>query len=873
MDVLRTAAALGKSFPFRRAGRGTARRAEDALLDALDEASAAQLIRANRAATDASAGGDDRFAFTHDKIREVLNEERTRFAAAACISASAKRWRSSMASVATAMRRGRSDARAGPRPSFHAGRRSRALARRTRAARRATPSASSRTTRRSSSWTQARESAEALQRADDAARDRRADRRHPRRCAEPRIRRSRATSARSPRERCVAARAALKAKIGNAYCAVGDPRGVPYLDAGARRARSRNPDQRTRARDGADGPLLPLPDRASARRSNILDRARELGRAAGRPVALSLIQSYLAGAPPAPARVRGERPLGAGQHRARRADAVSRSRRRRATSSWRRTPAARGYWDEALAYAAKDREEGASASGALARVAWSQFCLAQGLHGKGELAQAARRPRESALAMCEQIGEMRLATWASTDGSRSRRRPGRRRGRARDSRARIGSARSDWTRWCCRRGRCTALGYAAIAARRRRGGVALVRQYVALVARHRERRRQAHRHARLRRQRSCSAGRFDEALAAGRRRRSRSPTSRSRAASPCDCPARASACFLARGDTAAATRALDEAIARSALGGEPPRVGENAVRAGGCAGIRDDARGLRRSSKSARARPSRRAERTRSRTGLEQRKSIVTMPTSDDHVKPASIAAQALGWIDEQTRAIAPPIHTSTTFIRDPDNQYRSGRIYARDHNPTFDQAEAVLTALEGGHASLLFASGHGRGHRGVPGARAGRPRARPQGDVLVAAQLAARLRTQWGLRVDVIDMAESRRRAARAAARRAPSSCGSRRPPIRCGRSPTSPRLATSRTRRAPLVAVDSTVATPVLTPAADARRRHRHALRDEVSQRPLRRDRRHADDARGHARSGSASGRFARNRAGSSARSRRGC
>ena len=75
-------------------------------------------------------------------------------------------------------------------------------------------------------------------------------------------------------------------------------------------------------------------------------------------------------------------------------------------------------------------------------------------------------------------------------------------------------------------------------------------------------------------------------------------------------------------------------------------------------------------------------------------------------VKPASIAAQALGWVDATTRAIAPPIHTSTTFIRDPDNQFRSGRIYARDHNPTFDQAEAVLTALEGGHASLLFASG-----------------------------------------------------------------------------------------------------------------------------------------------------------------------
>src|SRR5262245_19673923 len=79
---------------------------------------------------------------------------------------------------------------------------------------------------------------------------------------------------------------------------------------------------------------------------------------------------------------------------------------------------------------------------------------------------------------------------------------------------------------------------------------------------------------------------------------------------------------------------------------------------------------------------------------------------SDQPLKPASVAAQALGWVNEATRAIAPPIHTSTTFIRDPDNQYRSGRIYARDHNATFDQAEAVLTALERGHAALLFASG-----------------------------------------------------------------------------------------------------------------------------------------------------------------------
>jgi cystathionine gamma-synthase len=53
-----------------------------------------------------------------------------------------------------------------------------------------------------------------------------------------------------------------------------------------------------------------------------------------------------------------------------------------------------------------------------------------------------------------------------------------------------------------------------------------------------------------------------------------------------------------------------------------------------------------------------------------------------------------------------PAIEPSTTFLRDPDGGYRSGRVYGRADNPTFDVAEQLLTELEGGAASLLFASG-----------------------------------------------------------------------------------------------------------------------------------------------------------------------
>jgi tetratricopeptide (TPR) repeat protein len=64
-EVLRVSAILGKVFTFEELS-AAAEQNEDALLDALDEATGAQLI---------AAGSGDSFSFTHDKIREVLYEE------------------------------------------------------------------------------------------------------------------------------------------------------------------------------------------------------------------------------------------------------------------------------------------------------------------------------------------------------------------------------------------------------------------------------------------------------------------------------------------------------------------------------------------------------------------------------------------------------------------------------------------------------------------------------------------------------------------------------------------------------------------------------------------------------------------------------
>lgn len=74
---------------------------------------------------------------------------------------------------------------------------------------------------------------------------------------------------------------------------------------------------------------------------------------------------------------------------------------------------------------------------------------------------------------------------------------------------------------------------------------------------------------------------------------------------------------------------------------------------------------------------------------------------------PRSLAAQAMGKIDSVTRAVVPPIHVATTYIRDEDNGYSTGFIYGRPDNETTREAESVLAMLEEAKAgALLFGSG-----------------------------------------------------------------------------------------------------------------------------------------------------------------------
>jgi cystathionine gamma-synthase len=180
--------------------------------------------------------------------------------------------------------------------------------------------------------------------------------------------------------------------------------------------------------------------------------------------------------------------------------------------------------------------------------------------------------------------------------------------------------------------------------------------------------------------------------------------------------------------------------------------------------------------------------------------------------QPATMAAQGLGWIDDATRAVSPPIHMSSTYLRDPDNQYRSGRDYIRDDNPAFDQAETLLATLEQGKKALLFGSGTAAATAIFLALRPGDHVIAPRNMYWSLRRWLSSYATAWGLQVEFVDMMD----------------IGAVRGLVRPGQTklvwvetPSNPlwtitdigAVAEIAHRAGAKVAVDSTVATPVLS------------------------------------------------------------
>jgi cystathionine gamma-synthase len=181
-------------------------------------------------------------------------------------------------------------------------------------------------------------------------------------------------------------------------------------------------------------------------------------------------------------------------------------------------------------------------------------------------------------------------------------------------------------------------------------------------------------------------------------------------------------------------------------------------------------------------------------------------------VAPETLAAQALGETDPASGGLVPAITPATTYERQPDGSYPQGRSYTRADNPTYDVPERLLAALEGAGACAMFASG-------MAAATAVFQSLLPGDHVLVSRALYWGLRQwltefalAWGLDVEFTD----------------PADLGAVASAIRPGRT----RLVWVETPANPMwevtdlaaacelahaagarVAVDNTVATPVLT------------------------------------------------------------
>ena len=122
-------------------------------------------------------------------------------------------------------------------------------------------------------------------------------------------------------------------------------------------------------------------------------------------------------------------------------------------------------------------------------------------------------------------------------------------------------------------------------------------------------------------------------------------------------------------------------------------------------------------------------------------------------LRPETLSAQALHLIDPATGGVAQPIQPATTYARDGKYQLLSeGHSYGRDQNPTFELPEALLARLESGAAARLFASGMAAAVAVVQALKPGDRIAAPQVMYWGLRNWLVEFCNDWGLGLDLFD-------------------------------------------------------------------------------------------------------------------------
>src|SRR5690606_24947494 len=107
----------------------------------------------------------------------------------------------------------------------------------------------------------------------------------------------------------------------------------------------------------------------------------------------------------------------------------------------------------------------------------------------------------------------------------------------------------------------------------------------------------------------------------------------------------------------------------------------------------------------------------------------------------------------DETDAIAPPVHLSTTYAHPPDAAESSGFLYARYGNPTEARLERALADLEGGAAALVYGSGMAAGAALLQDLPAGAHVVMADDCYFSYRTVARELAARWGVALDVVDL------------------------------------------------------------------------------------------------------------------------
>jgi cystathionine gamma-synthase len=120
-----------------------------------------------------------------------------------------------------------------------------------------------------------------------------------------------------------------------------------------------------------------------------------------------------------------------------------------------------------------------------------------------------------------------------------------------------------------------------------------------------------------------------------------------------------------------------------------------------------------------------------------------------------TLAVHAGAQVDPATGAVAPAIHPSTTFEREPDGSFPHGHIYSRSSAPNRAALEASLAALEGGAGAVAFASASAATTAVFQALTPGDHVVAPTDAYFGTAKLLREVFASWGLETTFVDMTD----------------------------------------------------------------------------------------------------------------------